>query len=280
VVSGKALQQRQKIADINHYQYYDKQTLAIQLCGRILLDYIQVYYDTPRMQRIIGNDGMPKMVQINQPVQTVDDATGQAINTVKNDLTVGKFDVVMDTGPGYETKRQEGAEAILQLVGTPELGKKIADVGADIVVRNLDFNGSDDLADRLAVTTPQGMQSMMDDLPKQAQTVVKSLQQQLQASQSKIQALEADLKYGLTKTLHQEATKLQVENLRDRRAEKDTHTDTFTKMEDVHTRAHTSIAVAEINAGAKLIDTQSQALHERALAADTAAAAERAERVN
>jgi hypothetical protein len=280
VISGEAIQQRQKIADINHYQYYDKQTLAIQLCGRILLDYIQVYYDTPRMQRIIGNDGMPKMVQINQPVQTVDDVTGETINTVKNDLTVGKFDVVMDVGPGYETKRQEGAAAILALVDTPELGKKIADVGADIVVRNLDFNGSDDLADRLAVTTPQGMESMMEDLPKQAQTVVKSLQTQLQASQAKIQSLEADLKYGLTKTLHQEATKLQVENLRDHRAERDTRTDTFTKVEDTHTRARTAITVAEINAASKEIDTHVQGHYDAQARHDELEAAERAERVN
>jgi hypothetical protein len=52
----------------------------------------------------------------------------------------------------------------------------------DIPVRNMDFHGADELADSLAVTTPDGMDKMLKNLPKQAQTIVQSLQAQLQQS--------------------------------------------------------------------------------------------------
>src|SRR6202008_3973648 len=69
VVSGKALRQRQALSDISHYQYYDNQTRAIAHTGRILLDLIPHYYSEARMQRIVGDDGVPQTVGINQPEQ-------------------------------------------------------------------------------------------------------------------------------------------------------------------------------------------------------------------
>jgi len=149
VVSGVALRKRQALSDIGHFQYYDNQTQAIAQIGRICLDYIPIYYSTERMQRIIGEDGVPSMVGINQ----FDPALGK----VKNDLTVGRYDVVMDT-------------------------------------------------------TPQGMQKVMDGLPKEAQTVVKSLMTQMNQLQQQNQQLAADLKYGLTKTHLQETSRQVLAN--------------------------------------------------------------------
>lgn len=285
VVSGVAIQKRQAMSDMSHYQYYDNQTLMIQQVGRIILSWLPAYYDTPRLQRIIGDDGIPQSVPINTPKPPQNggagqpfDAQGNPIFEIENDLSIGRYDVVMDTGPGYETKRQEGAEAILSLVGTPELGKKIADVGADLVVRNLDFAGASDLADRLAVTTPQGMESMMQGLSKQGQTVVKTLGAQLQQAQAKIQELEADLKHGLTKTLHQDATKMHIEAMKDKRAEHDTATDAHVSYEDTHTRAQTAISVAEITQAGHMLNTNVEAAHNRVAAQDALEAAERVEK--
>ena len=286
VVSGKAIQRRQALSDSSHFQYFDNQTLAIAHTGRILLDWIPAYYDMPRMQRMIGADGTPQMVGINQPQQQMGpngpqlDANGQALMTIKNDMTVGKYDVVMDTGPGYQTQREEGAENLMTLVGTPELGKKIADVGSDLVVRSIDGPYMQELADRLSVTTPQGMDKMIQGLPKQAQAVVTTLQAQLKQAQAKIEEQEKDLKYGLTKTLHQEATKLQIANMTDQTKKEDVHSNTFTKVEDTHTRAHTAIAVAEIKAGADLMGKHQDAGYEAVARKETLEAADRAEKQN
>lgn len=275
VVSGKAIQRRQALSDQSHYQYFDNQTLAIAHTGRILLDWIPAYYDMPRMQRIVGADGTPEMVGINQPAP---DPMNQALMTIKNDLTAGDYDVVMDTGPGYQTQREEGADNLMQLVNAGKLGEMISEVGADLVVRSIDGPYMQELADRLSVKTPEGMEKIVQGLPKQAQTVVKTMGAQLKAAQGKIQELEADLKHQLTKSLHQDATKLQIANLSDDTKRQDTHTNAFTKVEDTHTKAHTSIAVAEIKAGAQLLNTHVEAAHNKAAAKDALEAAETAEK--
>jgi hypothetical protein len=277
VVSGKAIQRRQALSDQSHYQYFDNQTLAIAHTGRILLDWIPAYYDMPRMQRIIGADGTPEMIGINQQEQGQDE-NGQAIQTIKNDMTAGEFDVVMDTGPGYQTQREEGAENLMTLVNSGKLGEMIAEVGADLVVRSIDGPYMQELADRLAAKTPQGLEKIVSSLPKQAQAVVKTMGAQLQAAQGKIQELEADLKHQLTKSLHQDATKLQIANLSDDTKRQDTHTNAFTKVEDTHTKAHTQIAVAEIRAGAQLLNSHVEAEHNKAAAEVALKAAESAEK--
>lgn len=273
VISGIALEERRHLADDTHFQYYDNQTLSIAFTGRILLDLIPYYYDTERMQRIIGEDGVPKMVKINEKSQD------NGVARVKNDLTVGQYEVVMDTGPGYDTKRQEGAETLLQLLKTP-LGEIVAQKGADLVLRGLDTAYAEQLADRLMIQTPDELQKMMADLPERAKNIITALAQSNAQLQQNLQAAQLDLKHGLTKTLHQEATKLQVEHLRDKRAEHDTMVDADTKRFDTEVRSHTAIGVAEINAGAGLIDSNQDRAHEKELARMTAAAAERAEKTN
>src|SRR5208282_4639209 len=166
VVSGVALRKRQAISDISHFQYYDNQTMAIAHCGTILLDLFKYYYSESRMQRIIGDDGTPEMIGINQ--QTVNPSTG--ILEVKHDISVGRYDVVMDTGPGYETKRQEGAENMLDALKIGPLAEAATKAGADLIFR--DF-GMDEMADRLAPSNPQGLQKILGQLPEQAQNIVK-----------------------------------------------------------------------------------------------------------
>lgn len=272
VVSGIALRRRQALSDISHFQYYDNQTLAIAQVGRILLDYIPYYYDTPRMQRIIGEDGVPETVGINQPQAMQQDS---AIARIKNDLTVGRYDVVMDTGPGYQTKLEESTEVMLALMETP-LGEVITKLGADVVLRNIDVSGAQVLADRVAVQTPQGMETAMEQLPKQAQGIVKALYGQLQLAQQQVQALEQDLKHGLTKTLHQEATKLQIAKMADDTKIEDVHMRTATAVHDTNVRSHTARDVAEIQAGATLLNTHAEAAHEKEAAKQLLKSAEKA----
>jgi hypothetical protein len=276
VVSGKALRERQALSDIGHFQYYDNQTMAIAFTGDILLDNIPHYYSTQRMQRIIGEDGVPQMVQINEQVK---DPQTQAISEIKNNLTVGRFDVVMDTGPGYETKRQEGQEAVIDLLKTP-LGEPIVKTGADIIVRNMDFAGADDLADRLLPTNEQGMQKAVQALPKEAQGIVMALQQQLKQAQGVIQQQAMEIKYKTN--IEQGWMKVEREKMgsQERTKVHDTETRADASITGDHIASITARDVAEINAGAKLIDSNQDRAHEKELAQMTAKAAEKAERSN
>ena len=66
--SGKAILARQKEGDVSTFHFIDNMTRAIRQAGRILVQYIPAIYDTPRVVRIIGEDGTEEMRQVNQPV--------------------------------------------------------------------------------------------------------------------------------------------------------------------------------------------------------------------
>lgn len=280
VVSGVALRQRQALSDIGHFQYYDNQTRAIAHGGRILLDLIPFYYSTQRMQRIIGEDGVPSMVGINQPqAPQPETPMSKAVSAVKNDLSIGRYDVVMDTGPGYESKRQEGAEAMLDLLKTP-LAEPIAKVGSDLIVRNMDFAGADDLADRLMPVNPQGMDKVIAELPKQAQSIVKALQQQMSQMQQELQKAQLEIKYKSQIEQGWMQTEITKAHLAATTKAHDTETQSDTKRFDTHVKSVTARDVAEINAGAQLLNTHVESAHETVARRETLAAAEKAQKTS
>ena len=303
VISGKALRERAAMSDIGHFQFYDNQTRSISHTGTILLSLIPHYYSTERLQRIIGEDGVPSMVTINQqqpqqgqpqgqpgqpgqPQQPQQPQVDPAILKVKNDMTVGRYDVVMDTGPGYETKRLEAAESMIDLMKTP-LGEMAAKVGADLILRNLDFPGADDLADRMMPMSEQGMKAKMESLPKDARGVVTSLYQNLQQAQKVIQELTMEKKarldvahlreQGATERAHIQAqTKVQDTDKWTQVEREDQLTKAHTSLVDTHTRAHTSIAVAEIGAAGQMLNTHLEQTHNRLAAKEMLADADNA----
>lgn len=248
VISGVALSKRQALSDIGHFQYYDNQTRAISHTGSILLSLIPHYYPTERMQRIIGEDGVPSMIKINQQQPP------SAVERVKNDVTVGRYDVVMDTGPGYETKRLEGAEAMLDLLKTP-LAEPIAKVGADLVVRNMDFAGSADLADRLMPMSPEGMKKVVENLPKQARGIVVAMQQNMQQLQHELQNLKLEMKYKGQIELGWMNVEREKAHLKSDTERFDTHATNLTRLHDT-----------EIKVAGKIIDSHVTKGHDAAMA--------------
>jgi hypothetical protein len=267
VIGGnKYLQRRQGMQDLTHFQFYDNQTYSIMWTGIMLLDLIPYYYDTQRMQRIIGEDGVPKMVEINAPADpNAEDPTASAIYRIKTNLEVGRYDVVMDTGPGYQTKREESTEALIGLLGTP-LGQKVSDLASDLVVRGMDFYGADDVADRLAPSTPEGMQKAVEGLPKQAKAIVGALQNQVQQLTQLTQQQALEIKYGISKEeLRQKAesmrTAAKIES-----ADKKVEIDDATKRHDIEVKSVTQRDVAEIHAAAQLLNSQQESASEERMA--------------
>ncbi len=255
IVSGnKHLQRRQGMQDLVHFQYYDKQTLAMMWTGLVLLEQIPFYYDTKRMQRIIGEDGVPSVVEINNP----DAGEDGAIYRIKNNLEVGRYDVVMDTGPGYATKREENAETTVEALNTP-LGPKMVEVGSDIIARDL---GMEEMADRLTVTTPEGMEKTVEGLPKQAQAIVKSLMSQNQQLQQVVQQQALEIKYGMGKEQLRQAgedkrTAAKIESDNNKVELQDQ-----TKRHQIEVDSITKRDVAEINAAAQLLNSQQESASE------------------
>jgi len=146
--SGKAIMAREKQGDVGTYHYVDNLARAIRHITRQLVDMIPKIYDTQRVARIIGVDGTVDMVKINpeqqQPVNEIRDQNGALIEKIYNP-TVGTYDVMVTTGPGYMTKRQEALDAMSQILQTnPQLWS----VAGDLFIKNMDWPGAQEMADR------------------------------------------------------------------------------------------------------------------------------------
>jgi hypothetical protein len=179
--SGKAILARQREGDVGTYHYQDNLARAVRHIGRQLVDLIPKYYDTQRIARIIGLDGETKMVKIDptqaEPVRKIQNQEGIVIDKIYNP-SVGKYDVVVATGPGYATKRQEALEAMAQLLqGNPQLWA----VAGDLFVKNMDWPGAQEMAKRFAKTIDPKLMGDAEDNPA------------LQAAQQQMQAMAAEL---------------------------------------------------------------------------------------
>jgi hypothetical protein len=183
-------QRRAGVGENANYHDYDNLMRSVKHTGRIILDWIPEVYDTQRVIRIIGGDGTPDRVTINQ--KATDD---QGVAKVLNDVTVGEYDVVMDTGPGYATKRLEALDLLSEISAQwPEL-KQIA---GDLIVRLMEFDGADVIADRLAAQNPLAQIDDKSDVPPRVQMQIKQLQQQNMA-----QELELKTKKGIADAKNQ-----------------------------------------------------------------------------
>jgi hypothetical protein len=178
--SGKAILARQREGDVGTYHYGDNLARGVRHIVRQLVDLIPKVYDTQRVARIIGIDGETKMVKLNpdQPEAVNKIMQGDVVIEKIYNPSVGKYDVVVATGPGYATKRQEALEAMAQLLqGNPQLWS----VAGDLFVKNMDWPGAQEMAKRFAKTIDP---KLMDDSDKPPE---------LQAAEQQIQAMGQEL---------------------------------------------------------------------------------------
>jgi hypothetical protein len=182
--SGVAIARRDAQGDTATYVYIDNMEGAIAQTGRILIDLIPHYYDDSRVIRMLGEDQeIEKFVQINQILPD---------GKKWNDVTRGKYDVIVSTGPAYASKRAEAADRLTDLVARfPALQQ----LGGDLVLKALDVPYADKLADRLALMLPPGMDEEADK--KRAEQEQKQgpppPSPEAQAMQAEQQAVEAKL---------------------------------------------------------------------------------------
>jgi hypothetical protein len=249
--SGKAIIAEKMQAENSNYHFYDNLTRSIKHTWRIILDWTPYVYDTQRVQRIIGEDGKPELVTINQK-EVKQDETGAAIEKVLNCVCVGEYDVVMETGPGYDTKRQEGVAATMELMRTP-IGEKVAAVADDLIVRQMDFPGADTIADRLAAANPLSEVDEKSDVPPQAQMAMKAMQKQLEQAKQIIQQLEMEKKYRLDAIRMQEDGETRRKLMDTTASAHDTEQRNLSMQHSVEAKAITSQNVEEIRALTKLL---------------------------
>ena len=223
--SGRAILARQREGDVATFNFIDNQSRMIRHLGRILVDLIPKVYDVPRIVRCIKEDGSNYSVPVNQPVQQVQpppepgmppgqppqgqppqfkpvDPSQQAeINGLIKvfDLSAGKYDVTCESGPSFTTRREESAEQMMKFV---QAFPQAAPIIGDMIAKNLDWPGADEMAKRLQGMLPpgaQGQNPQIMQMQQQMQQMGQQLDQQGKALQDKqgelqIKQFEAETK--------------------------------------------------------------------------------------
>lgn len=183
--SGRAILARQREGDTATYHYVDNWARMIRQVGRIILDCFAEVYDTPRLARIMAEDGESDHVQIDATLPV----SKYEINGVKIfNPTIGRYDVVATAGPSYATKRQESVDAMSQLLAT---SPNLMQVIGDIFIRNQDWPGAQEMYERMKKMLPPQLQDDGEQVDPKAQAQINELQQGLQQALSMVKETEA-----------------------------------------------------------------------------------------
>lgn len=208
--SGKAIMARQREGDVSTFNFIDNRNRCVEHIGRIVVDLIPKIYTVPRIVRCIKEDGSSYSVPVNQPAMPAQQAQPQPgqrqgepeLNyepaqehiegvTKLFDLTSGKYDVSVQAGPSYTSKRQESADQMMEFI---RVFPNAAPVVGDLLAKNLDWPGAEDVAERLRAMLPppaQGqnpqlmqMQQQMQQMDQQAREAIGQLRKELEAAKA------------------------------------------------------------------------------------------------
>lgn len=197
--SGRAIMARQREGDVSTFHYIDNLSRAIRHAGRILIDLIPKVYSAPRVVRVLGPGGEARLAPVNQKFQAPDPADQARKITKIYELAAGKYDLTVKSGPSFTSRREEAATQMIELI---RAYPPAAPVIGDLLARNLDWPGADEIADRLAAMVPGEARGGAPEM-EAAKAQMAKLVQALQAAGAKIAALEQDRAH--------EARKLEIE---------------------------------------------------------------------
>lgn len=181
--SGKAVDSLQQQSQLTNLNFTDNLSRMKRHVGRVLLDAAPFIYDAPRVQRIINPDGSPDMVILHSGRPTA--ANGLKTPDIQDvyDLSMGSYDVVVDVGPAYKTRRMEAFQQLSNLAAADKTGE-IFKVSADLIIGMSDAPEAKLVAQRLKKAMPP---NLVNDDPgdprqqlQQATATLRQLEQQNQ----------------------------------------------------------------------------------------------------
>lgn len=156
VISGKAKRMERAESDTSTFNFPDNLARGICCLGKILVELIPQVYSSRRVIRIIGEDGKASNVPLGQKIPQPD-GTERIY-----DLTVGKYDVKVDTGPSYATQREETQDWATAFV---QAFPPAAPILGPIIVKMSDFPDSDKVTAALETLMPPAAQAALKGLP-------------------------------------------------------------------------------------------------------------------
>ena len=178
--SGKAIALQISQGNIGTFAFMDKLNSGVKYTGTVLVDLIPQYYSYPHIREIMGLDNQISTVPLNEPYE-------QNGELVMHDLSKGRYAVMIQEGPSYESQRTEASDKLLEL---SKIYPQFLQLAGDIIFRNMDFQGADEIADRLRSQVPPEVlaASSSNNMDDRKQLMV--TQDQLRQQQAGIQQLQ------------------------------------------------------------------------------------------
>lgn len=190
--SGRAILARERQADTGSFIYQDNfRNGSMVRTGEILLDLIPRVYDSTRVVRIMGNDGVEKLAAINMIEN--DPFTGPRI---VNDLSGAKFDVRVKVGSAYANAREQMFDALNELV---RANPQLMQIFGDLYFESLDIPQARQLAARMKKAMPAslvgegGQQAPQNPAAEQAAMVqLRTLNAKAAETEAKAQGIQIE----------------------------------------------------------------------------------------
>lgn len=193
--SAKAIQERVKGGDRSTFHYINRMSQAIRYAGTIIVGMIPFIYDTKRVITILAQDGSFQQVGINPDLPTAhqevpedETFTDSQVSQIIFNPTVGTYDITVDSGPNYASKRAEAFNAISMVLSQNE---SLSPIIGDFLFKMMDVPEADLIANRLRNMVPP---QALGDAPNPQVVEMQKLLAQQHGAMTQIQAENQQLK--------------------------------------------------------------------------------------
>ena len=207
-ISGKAVELIQTRLDMQSFIYMTNMAKAMRRCGEIWLSMAKdIYVEEGRKMKSLDQMDQVGTVELMKPI--IDSETGELV--YDNDLSKAAFDVSVDVGPSFTSRREATVRALtgmMQVTTDPETQMILQ----SMAIMNMDGEGIGDIKDffrtklvQLGVVKPteQEQQQMMEAAMAQGQQPDPQ-SMYLMAESAKAEALalkaQADTEYSIART--------------------------------------------------------------------------------
>ncbi|OAH19244.1 hypothetical protein AX289_31460 [Methylorubrum populi] len=210
--SGKAIMARQREGDVGSFVYIVNFSRSIRHTGTIVVGMIPHVYDTARTLRIVGEDGKVDLVSINQRRGV--ELDGETLDRIQNDVTVGAYDVAMEMGPSYTTRREAALDGMVTLL---QAAPQLAPIVLDLFAKAQDWPMADKIAKRIRTMLPpqiQAQEAQESGEPPPPPMPPSPQEQAAMAQQERQQQIEAGRQQLDMEKLGVEREKLQADVLK------------------------------------------------------------------
>ena len=177
--SGVAIKELRRSGDVGSFHYADNLARSLRRTGHILIDLIPKVYDSRRVVMVLREDDKEERVTVDPTASRGQKATAPDGKPMRVfNPTDGDYAVTVTVGPSYATKRIEAADSMMKFVAAVP---NAAAVIPDLIAKNMDWPGAEQISARLAKTLPPNLLAPEPkDMTPQTAALLQSLQAQLQ----------------------------------------------------------------------------------------------------